>query len=721
MAATKRKKSAIRDEYEIAKRNWREYIRCRDNGHLKYLEEARKFDRFYSGDQWDKDVTDRLDSEKRPWLTMNLVLSTVNTVSGEQRAQRADMQFKPKREGVSEVASALTKLTDHVLDENKFAYTESLVFDDGIIEDRGWFDVRMDFSDNLMGDIRITSDDNGDVLLDPGAREYDPNTWPQVVFSRWYELDEITELYGQEAANKLEALAGADEQTYGHDSVQYEVMFGEDPESMGYAHEDPDQRVKKVRVIERQYKKLHRGLWFVDQETGDMRLVPENWSKTKRAQFAKKFGLAIIPRVTRRIRWTVTADKFVLHDDWSPYPFFTKVPYFPYFRRGKPSGLVRHLISAQELVNKVTSQELHVVNTTANSGWVFQTGTLIGMTREDLEERGAETGLVLEVARGAEMPQKIQPNQIPTGLDRIGTKGVDFFREVSGISDALLGFDSPEVSGVAIEAKQGRGLVQMQVAFDNLQRTRSMLAERILYMLQTFYTETRFYRITNWESFEREQEDLTINEPTAEGEILNDLTLGEYDVVVASAPARDTFNESQFAEVLALRNAGVMIPDHWVLQYSNLDKKRQLAEEVMEMQGLGEPTEEELAVIQQQNELAMALQQLQVAELEAKVMKLEADAMLSQAKAQKEMSNTERQAIETKAQTDMARIEADLAIKRAEVMAKLKIASVNAGTRMEEMRHNTLLKGAELQIQSRLAAQAGRSTAPKSEKSSAKT
>ena len=124
----------------------------------------------------------------------------------------------------------------------------------------------------------------------------------------------------------------------------------------------------------------------------------------------------------RKVRWTVTADTVVLFDDWSPYDHFTLVPFFPYFRRGKPFGMVRNLLSPQEQLNKITSQELHIVNTTANSGWIVESGSLSGMTADDLEEHGAETGLVLEYNRGSTPPGKIPPNQIPTGLDRISQK-----------------------------------------------------------------------------------------------------------------------------------------------------------------------------------------------------------------------------------------------------------------------------------------------------------
>jgi hypothetical protein len=270
----------------------------------------------------------------------------------------------------------------------------------------------------------------------------------------------------------------------------------------------------------------------------------------------------------------------VLFDDWSPYKTFTLVPYFPYWRRGKPFGMVRNLISPQEQLNKISSQELHIVNTTANSGWVVESGSLTGMTADDLEEHGAETGLVLEYNRGSQPPAKIPPNQIPTGLDRISQKAAANIKTISGISDAMLGTDSPEVSGIAIQAKQNRGVLMIQVPLDNLKKTRHYLAEKILELVQSYYTEERVIQITDEEDPYQPKVPMPINQMTPEGRIINDLTLGEYEVVVNDSPARDNFDEVQFAEAIELRKVGVPIPNDLIVRYSHLAKKAEIADRI---------------------------------------------------------------------------------------------------------------------------------------------
>tara|TARA_Y100000114_G_scaffold4514_1_gene3760 strand:- start:1148 stop:2473 length:1326 start_codon:yes stop_codon:yes gene_type:complete len=373
-------------------------------------------------------------------------------------------------------------------------------------------------------------------------------------------------------------------------------------------------------------------MFYVDVVTGDKRQVPYAWGKKKREEFADRFGLNIMQKKVRKVRWTVTADTVVLFDDWSPYNYFTLVPYFPYFRRGKPFGMVRNLLSPQEQLNKISSQELHIVNTTANSGWIVESGSLSGMTADDLEEHGAETGLVLEFNRGSNPPAKIPPNQIPTGLDRLGQKAARNIKEISGISDAMLGQDSPEVSGVAIQAKQNRGSTMLQVPLTNLAKTRQYLAENILNLIQTYYTEERIIQITDEEDPYKPRVPLRVNQMTPEGTVINDLTVGEYDVVVSTAPARDNFDEMQFAEAISLRQVGVPIPNDMIVEYSHLSRKADIADRIRRLEGTAPPTEQQLQIQSFQAEAAIRSTQLEIAKMEAEVRRLQSEAALNMAK-----------------------------------------------------------------------------------------
>lgn len=640
-AADRRAKLPQADKDRLAaKENWDAYVRSRDSGHLDWVKMARKCDAYYSGDQWEEGVVNELDSQNRPHLTINQVKSTVNAIKGEYIKSQQEITFQPRGRGATtEVARALSLVMKQIQYNNKSRWNETTVLEDGLIEDRGYFDIRIDFDDNVLGEIREVVRDPRDVLLDPGAKEYDPATWKEVITTRWLTPDEIEAMWGRGKADQLRYREfGA---RYGHDSIQFDVptaTFGDIDNTAHYAYAGDSLEVARVRIIERQHKKLARCRYFVDPDEGDMRPVPDNWDDARAQEHAAKFDLDILEKPTMRIRWTVSADDVLLQDDWSLYKRFTIIPFFPYFRRGKPTGLVRDLLSPQDMLNKVSSQELHVVNTTANSGWMFEEGSLVNMDADDLEVVGAKTGLVLEYRKGAAAPEKIQPNQVPTGLNMIAQKAQVYFRQVSGVPETFMGLSSREVSGVTIKEQNQAATTPMEVVFDNLQKTRQYRADHMLDLIQAWYTETRLVKVTELDIDGREQSyEMQVNQveevygedgQLVESRILNDLTLGEYTVVATSVPHHETMQDTIFSQCIQMREIGVAVPDWVLLENSRLPNRREVAEVVKQLQGMAEPTPEEV-------ERQVMMEMLQLQGMQASVRGMMAKAALDEAMAQK--------------------------------------------------------------------------------------
>lgn len=670
----------------IASKNWNAYQRARDDGHTTYVEQAKMYDRYYVGadDQWDPQVIAQLDKEKRPHHTANLVLSTINAALGVYIGQRQDIHFKPKNGSSNEeTAKILTKIVQHVSDDSNSRWVEKQVVTDGFIQDRGFFEIRLDFAENIAGEIRETALDPVDVLLDPGGREYDPNTWAEIINTKWLTPDQIAATYGEEASEKLKYLDSST--TYGTDSIVF------DPETFsrvksyysqgtvnGQArYQDDWMRVRRMRVICRQYYRFTIRKYFVDNITGDMAPVPDSWDRFKAEAVAQQYNLSILTKPERRVRWTHSTDKYLLYDAWSPYRRFNIIPYFPYFRRGRPFGIVRNLISPQDLLNKTLSQELHVVNTTANSGWMIESGTLVNMTIDELRAVGAKTGLVLEYQRGSNPPEKIQPNQIPSGLDRLSHKATIYFREISGISDAMLGQPGREISGEALQRKEQSSLLQLDTVFDNLAYTRKLRAEFILELIQEFYTEQRILKIIGYgEEGQEIPEEIVINQQDAVGNILNDVTVGEYRVVISSRPSRDIQDESETDLMLRMREAGVMIPDWAIIERSPLENRREIADWNRKITGATEPTPEEIQIAVMQQELELRRQVAEIDEIAAKTQERLANAQKALAEAAN-IGNSEQMEIVkfgAELRRSMEKDLIDLQAKRDELLARIQIA-----------------------------------------------
>lgn len=565
---------------KIALENWERYQYARLSGHDNYILNAKKLENFYlgGGRQWSKKDRMAVEGSGRPCIEINTIFPAINTAIGEQLKSRFDISYKPRNSGSDEqVAEIITKVAKQVCDDISYRWLESQVFSDGIIQQRGYFDFTINFDKNALGVIACEALDPVDVIPDPDANSYDPESWADVIIVRWWTLDRIRQLFGDKiadevenrnfyATNPIEKLDRNSFNDYNNLSGAYWVQGG----TVRYLVIDRQHRVSELTdVLISQDGKIEIADMYQDDEKERM------------------LSMGYIPskRVINRIRWTLSTNNVTLHDDWSPYKTFTVIPYFPYFRRGKTVGMVDNAISPQELLNKTTSQMLHIVNTTANSGWIVEDNSLVNMRPDDLEDQGAKTGIVLVHRKGSNPPSKINPNQIPTGLDRIADKSEFFIKVITGMNDAQQGLNGNEISGIAIQSKQYQGKTQLAGIIDNLNRTRHLVGKKILELIQDFYTEERIFMITdNADPSNITYKPLVINKMLPNGDVENRINVGDYDVVITDVPATDTFENNQFNQALEMRRLGIGIPDSYIIETSSLSKKNEIVKSLTERQ-----------------------------------------------------------------------------------------------------------------------------------------
>lgn len=664
----------------LARVVWARYLYLRDNGHQEYIEKAARCEAFFEGLQWDAADLARLKAQRRPALTINKIISTLSNVMGAQIFNRTDTAFKPRNEdATAEVADALTKVYMQISDNNDLTWVRSDVFADGAITSRGFYDVRLDFNDSLRGEVRIKQLNPKNVLIDVDADSYDPAGWSDVMYTEWMTLDDIELLYSKKAADKLRAQSNTALDTAGDAQAYDRDRFGGKTLAPAYAGGTDvlaDQVQRTVRVIDYQWRKLDTAKHFVHNATGDMRPIPDSWDDARIAEYIQQNPqTSVIKRLVKRVRWTVVAGDVVLHDDWSPYTDFTIVPYFPHFRRGRTIGIAENLLGSQELLNKTSSQELHVVNTTANSGYYVKRNALSNMSVAELEERGAQSGIVIEV-EDLGMIQKIAPNPTPTGLDRISYKAEEHIKSISGVSDYMTGFAREDVSAKSVKANQAGGSANLAAVQDSLNRTDYMLARRVLSIVQNYYTEERLVLITS-DRMMNTTDKIQVNQQTPEGKIINDLTLGEYSVVVTNQPDRDTFEETQYDQVMRLKEAGVPVPPKFLVQSSRLRDK---ADIIRAIEGDSEsPEAQERAALEKRMH-------------EAEVADKEADVMLKQAKAKAELAKADAppdQAGANGMTPELQLKQDELALERYKLDKELELKKYEVDKKMEMEKYKT--------------------------------
>jgi hypothetical protein len=139
-------------------------------------------------------------------------------------------------------------------------------------------------------------------------------------------------------------------------------------------------------------------------------------------------------------------------------------------------------------------------------------------------------------------------------MERAEQKGSEDLHDISGINDAALGAVDKVQSGRALEAKQRQAVIAVQVYMDNMGRSKELLGRKKLEIIQGHYTEERIVRVLGESGTPLE---LIINQRTA-GQIVNNVTMGRYSLVIDETPLSASFASAQFDDLLMLIEKGVL-------------------------------------------------------------------------------------------------------------------------------------------------------------------
>jgi hypothetical protein len=193
------------------------------------------------------------------------------------------------------------------------------------------------------------------------------------------------------------------------------------------------------------------------------------------------------------------------------------------------------------------------------------------------------------------------------------------------VSETFQGGKGPEVSGTAIQSRVHQSAIQLAAPIDNLFRTRNMIAERLLKLIQGFYTQERTFMITGPEDSNGKatNQQVVINQDTEDSSgLINDITIGKYDVVIADVPTQITFQNAQFSQAIEMRKFGVQIPDAEMVKMSTLSRKNEIAKQLE-----GGPSEEQQQLIDQQSKLDIEKLQKEIEEMESKSKSKDSDTL----------------------------------------------------------------------------------------------
>ena len=527
----------------------------------KWQEAAREDFDFVNGKQWSKAEIKKFEETARPALVINRIKPLINLLSGYQRLNRYDVEFYARTPDDTEIAQVRKGITKYIFDRCDYASEESAVFLDAVICGLGWFFVGYKYNDNGDdGEAYVNREDPFGIFADPESHKADFSDAKYIFRAKWVDKDELKSVY-PEHAEEIDAAYSV------YDSAESEVAPYAD-ELIWYKRE-----LNKVRLVE---------CWYKVREQKQIFILADG-TEISAEEMTSEIFLSGMITGTREItlpavKVCVFFDTVLLEEMDSPYQH-GEFPFVPltcyYYGVGGdeiPAGFIRDLKDPQREINKRRIQQLHILNTTGNGGGFIEEDAMDEKQFAEFEKKGNVPGHFQRVKPMVLSQGKIMERQIgqfPAGIAQAEMQATNDLTAISGINEALLGTDIPSsASGRAISLKQKQAVTHIAWIFDNLRTAKKKIANLLwgrrnyAGVIPQFYTEEKIYRVegVNGQQFIKVNEQILMTDPVA-GVIvktLNDLSQGEYDIVIADVEASTTQRQAQmFALLDAVSRLGV--------------------------------------------------------------------------------------------------------------------------------------------------------------------
>lgn len=550
--------------------DWYEAARTNDSDWRDRAEAA--YDHYW-GDTWTGEELKIMKEREAPALSINRTQSKVNMLSAIARLNRFEVAVKAETDKNDvPTASILTNLMKHIGRKNDQDFLEAWQFFDGVTCGRGYFAGDIGFDKNFFGDVTTRYIQPFAVTFDPTALRADLSDAQFIIEEQWFTIDEIDRNWRLSDTKKgRETKAGLITQMGLSNSDNFRSDF--------FVAAESRMRMGQFRVLECWYKEIKEGFFVVNTQTGMMSKVT-NRQEGLNVVSQSEGRLFLINIFIPELHVSDISGGVELFNGPSPYTS-TIVPIFPFFcynAAGRQDGIVEAMKDPQLETNKRRSQMLHLLNHQANSPIaVDQDSVVKGISW--LKDHISEPGVIIEMRPGMRI-ERLNPMDFPMGLIHLENLSNRDFFDVAGFSPETLPTSSLGAagSGRAIALRQQQGMNVLSLPMDNQRLTRRSYGRWLLKTIQDFYTTERVIRIEGSEGID---EYVTLNKKGPEN-ILNDVTIGEFDVVVSEEPINSTNRQAMFNTLVELAHQGVAIPPDIIVELADPPQKEKILQRLRE-------------------------------------------------------------------------------------------------------------------------------------------
>ena len=498
--------------------------------------------RFAAGDQWPVDVQNSRVLEARPCLTINKLDAYVRQICNQQRQQRPRIKVHGmNNESDAKVAEIITGITRHIENQSDADQAYDHAFEYCVKMGWGYWRVTTDYikDDSFDQEIYIKRIENPfSVYFDPNSVQPDGSDAEKCL---------VTTVVSKAVFRKMYPDA---------DDVQGFSSRGTgDTESEWVTKED-------IRIAEYFYTEREKAMiiQLSDGTTGYSDEIPSK-------EVLAAAGITVIDKRDtwrKKIKWCkLTAMQILEEGEWAG----KYIPIVPVYGqevrvddKHKKFGLVRMAKDPQRMYNYWATALTETVALAPKAKWLLAEGQDEGHENEwamanikampVLRYKQTDTE-----GRTAPTPVRLQPEPPPAGvMSALQGMNQDLMAVVGIFDPGQL--PQGQQSGKALQGQQQQADMTNFHYYDNLTRSIRHTGRIILDLIPKIYDRQRVMRIIGDDG---KPDMVTINEQGQDeqgvSKVLNDVTVGEYDVVMETGPGYNSKRQEAVDSMMGLLGA----------------------------------------------------------------------------------------------------------------------------------------------------------------------
>jgi hypothetical protein len=486
--------------------------------------------RFRYGDQWPTEIQNSRHLEARPCLTINETDSYIRQVTNNQRQQRPRIKVHAMNDIADpKIAEVLTGITRHIEVNSNADNAYDIAFDFAATMGFGYWRVVTDYvrEDSFDQDIFIRSIQNPfSVYFDNNSVLPDGSDAQKCLIADMLPLSQFRKLYP------------------GADDTQFTARGAGDLSAEWVTKDD-------IRIAE---------YFCVDLVRDKLVMLSDKSvlyaSQMPPSEVLIRAGVEVIgdrDSFRRSVMWRkVTASEVLEEKKW-PGRWIPVVPVYgtQIIIDGKlrRMGLVRNAKDPQRMVNFWQSALTESIALAPKAKWLMAEGQDEGHESEWAQANTAARPVLRYKqtdidGRDAPQPMRLQPEPPPAGVIEAAMAASNNLQKVMGMFDPAIRNTQPQ-SGKAIRAEQMQSDNSNFHYYDNLTNSIKHTGRIILDLVPKVVDTERVMRIIGDDG---KPDLVTVNQPQqvqdetgqAVERILNDVTIGQYDVEMDVGPGYNT-------------------------------------------------------------------------------------------------------------------------------------------------------------------------------------